>query len=171
MTKKNTWIIIIFLLFLASLSLYLYKNSLPGILRENGFKLEHVIYQEGYSLDSNNLTKIMLLVKNDRVKILGLTKKGLGWEENVASSDSNKNASAGMTIVKGVGSNRYSEKHVFIAMYADDFNLNDVSKTDEFYLNINKFNVANRQLLFIHAIAGRDKKEFSSQEVLNYLDL
>ena len=69
--------------------------------------------------------------------------------------------------MKGSKDNLYSEKHIFIAMYSNYKYMDNMSSKIDYYLNVDNFTVKNKNLVFIHAMAGKNKDSFSSQDVLD----
>ncbi|GIP26758.1 hypothetical protein J23TS9_18880 [Paenibacillus sp. J23TS9] len=173
--KKVISVICVFILVFFVLFFYFTRFSYSAMLNKNDFSARDVIASEGYSIDSNHLTKVLLCVDSNKLGIIGAANYGFGiWKETnfgsiIKNPGSGQFATSTMIIPKNPGINGYTEKHIFIAGFVDFPNKPRIKGNSDFYLNIDYYPIDNKVLLFAHAIGGRDMVNFGSSQILQYI--
>ncbi|MCR8845055.1 hypothetical protein NQ117_15335 [Paenibacillus sp. SC116] len=159
-------------------SIYQYKHSYSAPLNAHGFKKEDIIVNQGYALDPNaeHITKVVLLRNIESLAIAGFEKSELGLWRDYSIKSSMESPSNGqyaiypLNIMRKSSEGYESEKHLFVATYIDSSNVPLIIGNSNFYLSVDYFTIDNKTILFAHAIAARNKDQFTSDEVITYIN-
>jgi len=175
--KNITWIaIIVLLLFIVAGAAYYNLNlTISAKIKEAGFSKRDIIAEEGYSLDADRITKVFLLADAEKLGIIGITSRGFGTWKNQGMDSILENpglhafVASSFAIMKNLANNLYTEKHVFVAGYIESQPNQIIAGNSDFYLNVDYFTHNGKTLLYGHAIAGKNKSSFGSDEVIQYI--
>ena len=167
---------LIVVIFLTLFIFYSTQWSFSANLKKYGFNKNNIIKEEGYVLDHEHLTKILLLKSSDKLAIIGLTNYGFGiWKDSVVEGsvenpDFGEFVTTGFVINRNRGINGYYEKHVLVASYIQNTtNLPHITGNSKYYLNVDYITINDKVILFAHAISGR-YENIGSTKVISYLE-
>lgn len=162
---------------LAIVGVIIYKStvSFSSIIQSHGFKENEVWVEEEYAVDSNRSTKVLLAANQEKIALLGLEHHFWGYNVNKNLKSIKTNPASkdlvfiSLPIMKTSNGESFTEKHIFLAAYVDKKINRPPSQTDEFHITTSYFDINNRILLYVHALAGKSKNSFGSDDVLSYL--
>lgn len=176
MNKRFVWTLSILTLLAVTLGVtYYYFFSLSSVLRASDFSMEDIITTKDYPMDSDDQYQLLLLSNEEQLGLIVAKKNRYGLWTTLSTPSITDNLSGGNF---AVGSHALmdlsdgkvnSQTTVFLASYTDKLIPADNFSAEGFKLNIENFDVNDRNLLFVEAIAASDKESFGSDEVVHYL--
>ncbi|CAH1221759.1 hypothetical protein PAECIP111893_04767 [Paenibacillus plantiphilus] len=166
---------IVIILSIGGVFVFTSKMNFSSIIQNHGFKENEVLVEEEYSTDSKHSTTVLLAANRKKIALLGLEDNFFGYNVNknllsIKTDPTPKDLVViSLPIMKTSNGESFTEKHIFLAAYVNKKINRSPAQTDEFQVTTSYFDINNQILMYVHALAGKNKKSFGSDDVLSYL--
>lgn len=153
---------------------YYYNFSLSSFLHGYGFSTKNIILSEEVTQKDGPLVKVLLVTDGENLGVLTAKRNKFWMWSNFAtgtylSSPSSHEYASAIVVTNNdlpFGEKRAFDHHIFVATFLEDKSAISVPSPDDFFLNVQFFEIKGKTLLYAQAKNSKEKPELIPNDVI-----